>query len=320
MSDPFFLLGKRLAPRTRARYSSAVSKFLLYYDLSRNELLSFRERSSDLSDLDRFLCNYVHYIFAKEKGAGRGQAECALYGVLSLYVPRARGKLFLTQEALAGWKKQKPPAARPPLIRAVVFKTAEWLWQRGKLLEGVAVLLTFGAFLRISELVNLQVEDIALGENSLTRARGVHIRQAKTGENQFAEVRDPQIMKIVRYWLKLSGAREGEPAFPVSQRELRLSLRDALQGLRVVLPGATFHSLRHGAATQARLDGETILAVMERGRWAASKSAKLYIKRSMVLGLIQKLPQNVIERGKALESEEALVHTFKENLSSKRRA
>lgn len=313
MAENFHLFGRRFATNTRKRYTSGVTHFLSFTGLSRSQLLSFRRRTSDLSSLDKLLCNYVHYVYERHGGTHRGRAESALHGLVGLYVPHAKGKLQLTLAALSGWSKTTPSQPRTPLVRAVVFCAARWLWRTGKILEGVAVLVSFGGFLRIGELLAVRKEHV-LTANELSHTHGIHIPDAKTGKNQFAELVDEQIVLILKKWIAYMRPARGTPIFPTSQQNLRRSLGEALRGIKVELPGVVFHSLRHGAATQARLDGRTINEVMELGRWAVSKTAHRYVKRARVLGMQQELPQRVLERGATLEKGKRLVLSFRRAL------
>lgn len=336
MAPRFHLLSKAFAKSTRRQYRRDLQKFLQWSPFAAEELTRLADpRRGDVSVVDEVMCHYIHLLFSRTRGkSGFSAAANALYGLIGLICPKARGHMPLSSRALLGWTKSARAAKRgtnqrPPLIRFGVFAVAEWLWKNNKIAAGVAVLSAFGAYLRIDEVFRLRVRHVLLenkcGEDTLLA--GFRVKKAKTGWEQFAGIHDAQIVRIVRRYLKhvrrkhkhsVRGDQDEREIrrlqlFPLMKRELRAALKDAVRAVNITIKGLVFHSLRHGAATQDTIDGVSMAEVMRRGRWASSKSAQIYIKQCKTMGLKQALPETVMRRGKFLHQDgRALFSSFRD--------
>ena len=70
--------------------------------------------------------------------------------------------------------------------------------------------------------------------------------------------------------------------FPFSPQLVRKVFKAVI--LKLDLPSSFVpHSLRHGGATRMHLQGFSVEDIMLRGRWAASKSARIYIQTGKAL-------------------------------------
>ena len=320
----FKLFDKVYAKSTCRQYRRDVEKFLRWSTLSDKQVRALADpRRGDIVTLDELLCQFIHQLFEQGGRSGKffGAASNTVYGLIGLVCPRAKDRLTLSSRALRGWARHKNPRKhrRPPLLRPAVFALSEWLWQEGMIPEGVAILCAFGAYLRISEVVHLKMRHVLLqntmGEDA--SMRGFRIKRAKTGDEQFAPIHDPQIARVLRRYVKFRektagvGATANEVLFPVTAKRLRQALEQALEALDIKIPGLVFHSLRHGAATQDTLDGLPLEEVMARGRWASSKSAKIYIKQTKALAMKTVLPRRVVERGSSLHAGNSLFSIFR---------
>lgn len=339
MSSRFHLLKRAFAKSTQQQYGRDVQKFLQWSSFSAEDLATLADpRHGDVGVVDELVCEYIHWLYKQHHGkSGYSAAANALYGLIGLICPRAKGHLPLSTRALLGWTKTALAAKggknlRPPLTRFGAFVAAEWLWQNNQIAAGVAVLSAFGAYLRIDEVHRLRVRhvllDNACGED--TNLAGFRVKKAKTGREQFASIQDTRIVRIIRRYLKhvrkqLGPAQDREvnrsKLFPLSKKELRGALHEALQAVGITAKGVVFHSLRHGAATQDTIDGVSITEVMRRGRWVSSKSAQNYIKQCKTMGLKQVLPNAVMQRGRYLHStDKALYASFRDAVRAAERS
>ena len=155
------------------------------------------------------------------------------------------------------------------------------------------LLLGFGAALRRSELVALDVEDVTETDEGLR----VRIRRSKTDpEGSGAEVgivrgQHPDIdpVRALRTWRELGGITQGPLFHPVTRadtvRRERLSdqavaliVRRAAERAGLPAPEAfAGHSLRSGCATQAAMEGAPERAIMRQGRWRSTATVRRYI-------------------------------------------
>lgn len=149
------------------------------------------------------------------------------------------------------------------------------------------VLISFEGFLRISEAVALKVDDIGFGENSMFSAgfKGkvlLRIGDAKTGKEQSAILFENWISVALRKVLKTK--KKGEFLYGKSTDTLRKQFKRALKDLGI--DGKfSFHSLRHGRATEEDLKGTPLEDILRLGRWAAAKSGRHYIQSGRALML-----------------------------------
>jgi hypothetical protein len=181
--------------------------------------------------------------------------------------------------------------------------------ERGKPDMAVLLLLSFHCLLRVGEGVGLYVVDLVDCDDprmdpDFQAEGGLHLRFTKTGPNQFVNILDSEIMALLR--LQISKRRAESPDGPdlkiftftaaAYRREFKtvcaeLGLSDQL------VP----HSARHGGATRLRLvDCWPVEDIMERGRWASSKSARLYIQQGRALLCALAVPPAVASMGRHL--------------------
>jgi integrase/recombinase XerD len=116
----------------------------------------------------------------------------------------------------------------------------------------------YGAGLRISEALRLQVEDID------SKRMLIHVRGAKQGKDRFVLLSPHLLVALRRYWVEsrpvgphLFPSRSGRPvSIDVIRRVLKAALREVGFKKRV-----TLHSLRHGFATHLLEDGTDIRVI-----------------------------------------------------------
>lgn len=297
-----FLFSHAFAPSTRASYSRGLSLFLTWSTLTKDELIELTSstKSGNSRQIDELMSNYIHYLHIKHDGKNKHLATTAVYGVIGLVCPSLKGQLLHSAAALRGWNRMAVSEPRTPLVRFGVVAVVYLLFENGQLDAGVAILLAFGAFLRMSEVTTLKIGQIFKKTNEV--AKGLHLKQTKTGADKYAPLPDEQIGEILMAWRrsrKRKGAGKESVVFLSTDNELRSSLSDALAALGVT-ERFTFHGLRHGAATTASADGKSVEEIMVLGRWAAHKSATHYINRAKALSLQQTVPAAVLKRGKKI--------------------
>ena len=131
----------------------------------------------------------------------------------------------------------------------------------------------FEAYLRVGELCRLRGSDILLPGDSVDSYTncGLRIRVAKTGRNQFARVRNPKVIKILRY-LKLVTPPEGYVMCGATGQQFNTAIQWATVKLGLTDHFTMMYSLRYGRATMGFLGGDTSEKVRLDGRWASQKS------------------------------------------------
>ena len=229
-------------------------------------------------------------------------ASETLYGIINK-IPRARHQLLTAEQCVKNWVKLHPSISHPPLTWELTMLIAIQMVRNNQLRAAIGTLLALDCFLRINELLSLKMSDIAdvgdsrIGANFSKMA--LRIRKAKTGNNQWVEVDNKHIQKLIRMIIFVS--TEDENFFPISSQKLRKLFPNSCQQLQLN-PNYVPHSLRHGGATKWHLDGKPINDIIQRGRWASSKSATQYIQSGRALLLTVNHPKSLTNTAQMLSN------------------
>lgn len=285
-SDSKFLAESNYTAATQRRYKAAVQRFVAWCE-------SFGEEASSYAELDDLLFDYFHYLFSI--GAGKTDATTTLNGVV-MYLPRARDRLLASRQALRGWLKRCPPNSYPPLTWELTVLLAVHLVFHGHLRAGVALLLGFDCLLRIGELTQLTRDDVAEpGDARLGAASGgvwIRIPRAKTGRNQLVQVLRPCVERLLHDLILATPPHVS--LFGLSPDSLRRLFKSSCAAYDLD-PRYVPHSLRHGGATWLRMSGWSVENILERGRWASVKSARIYINTGRALLMSTHVPARARE-------------------------
>jgi integrase len=184
---------------------------------------------------------------------------------------------------------------------------------RGQPLHAIGVLLSFDCYLRIGELHGLRRSDIALrGDprvNDLDNAplASLRLRHTKTGPNQYVPVENPAVAALLAQVVTITAP--GQLLFPAAPAAFRRAFKAACRDLGLS-PLYVPHSLRHGGATRDHMRGRSIEDIMERGRWASSKSARRYVQSGRALLCATDVPPRVKQLGAMISGDLARAFTL----------
>jgi len=223
----------------------------------------------------------------------------ALYGI-EYYLPEVR-PLRLARRCAVGWGRLRPPIPAAPMPRALAWACAVLAALDGDPALAVAIVVGFDCLLRISEAALLPasaVLDTRAQADPVGRGVSVFLAATKTGRRQAVATSDPEVGDLLSRWaasVRLVGAHADAPVFP-SIVALRAGLSRTLGAFGDLesrgLP-FTWHSLRHGGASRAYLEGATVADIGLRGRWAADGSIGHYVQAGRQLLLTMSLPVEV---------------------------
>lgn len=275
---------------TSKRYREAVLKFAAWWDQS--SLV----RDDCWESFDLSLGRYLQYLWSS--GAGKSLAACTLNGII-MYLPHAKGKLLISARMVRNWGRAEPAVAYPPLSWPLTVALAVRMASSGRLSHAVATLLAFVGLLRVGELCSLSRDDVAfVGDPRIGSAQKnlvLRLRTTKTGAEQSVVVDEPDVVRLLRDYASRE-ASSGTRLFPFGPDGFRRVFKDTCTSLGLSQQYVP-HSLRHGGATALYLRGLSVETVMERGRWASSKSARRYIQSGRSLLLKMKVPAMVQQAG-----------------------
>ena len=139
-------------PRVRVRIltTAAVRAFL--------EWIFDNYQLSSTSEVDDLLLEYLHDFYLA--GGCKSKANNTVYGVVML-LPGVRHRIPSSRLALRGWSRLHPPQSYPPLTWELAVVIGVQMARGGRLAEGIATVLGFHCYLRLGEICNLRVSDVA---------------------------------------------------------------------------------------------------------------------------------------------------------------
>ena len=144
----------------------------------------------------------------------------------------------------------------------------------------VAILLAFDCYLRVGELVNLPIAELAYAKDPLNPNPAVaNLRNTKRAPEESATIRKRFVgLLLAKHIRRLQVLDEKEcRLFPFGKNTLTNQMKASSQ--RLGLPSIyTMHSLRAGGATRDKIMGESTESIRLRGRWAAYSSMQRYVK------------------------------------------
>lgn len=291
-----FLINAAYEQSTRKRYFEAVLEFVDWMDGS-------GEDPCTVADLDEVLSEWFHDLYVTRNQACRSTAENALSGI-HLLVPEVKGQLHLCRLALKGWRKLVPSVPHPPLTWDLAVCIGVRQACTGRWLHGVATLLAFDCYLRIGEFTSLTRGDVAdagdLRLGSGHEGMALRLRHTKTGPNQWVNVRNPDVITLVRSRLStMPSRRKRARLFPFAPSTYRRHFKAACKDLGLS-PDYVPHSLRHGGATHDHVRGMQLEEILRHGRWASVKSARHYVQAGRALLMSTSVPLSVSELAKTL--------------------
>jgi integrase len=279
-------------PKTKKQYEQAVEQFLSWKH-------SVELSCDTAADMDAALAEYCEYLYTRDISGGKGKANYALAGVLRA-MPEWKHSLPLSRQALKGWSRLRAPVSHPPLTWEVAVAMALSMAKSGYFGAGVALLLSFECYLRIGEMTSLRVSDVAFPSDarlgSASSISCLRLRSTKTGANQWVEIRDPDVIVLLRH--VVDGKRADDSVFGLSQREYRAIFHAAREALGLLAIPHVPHSCRHGGATRDFMLHGQLEAVLLRGRWKSTDSARTYVQSAQALLLAVDIPTAVHKLGR----------------------
>ena len=264
-----------LKPSTIKKYSEAFHRFQFY----------LQSTQTSLTCLDTVFEEYVHLIFSVDERACARQEMSNLLCMILIIFPEYRQRVGRTTRALKGWKQLKPSRSATPFTREMVFAFACLFLRSNKTEAAAVLLLSFGAYLRISEAINLEWTHIALpGDSRLSGfpagTAGANIKDAKTskqtGRLQFVTIDDPPVVRFLQmYRAANSAALKFAPH--ANYATYSAALKEATNHFGLSNISIRPHSARIGKALEDYVQGKSVEQIAINGRWSALNSLRYYL-------------------------------------------
>ena len=262
------LINLVVTPRTLARYNLALKRFFAFL----HALPYLWPRS--FTDLDSQLSSFVELCW--EEGDPVGYASDAICGVQH-YLPRARRHLACSWRLLGAWKKHELPCRATPFLPAFVAAVAGWFCAHSLPGTAAALLLGFHCLLRTQEFVSAQWAHLTIQKKSSIAV--LLLPNTKSGQRfgheESVVISDSALIQML---LALSKARlPGDTIMEIAGPRFRSLFAQAVRALPLPRGDWKPYSCRRGGATQHYRLFASLDATCVRGRWANTRTCRLYI-------------------------------------------
>ena len=293
-----------------SRYKAAT--LVKYNTALQNFLTQCSESVLTVEQADKAILDYINKRYDDDPRPGQCQEMANLLSMLSLSHPQLKHHLPLSRRALEGWKIEKPSKSSIPLTRTMLMGFVQYFLSRCEVPMAAALAVAWAAYLRISEVMALRWDDIALpGDFRLSdvpgTVAGLNIRESKTGSNQFVLLSDSHVVRLLQQY-HTSAESSHARLFTFDRKRYQLLLNDAchffgLNGLRV-----TPHSCRIGGAYHDFMRGIPVENIAIKGRWSRVESIRHYLQnaRGWMMQIAPSSEANARIKRKAKSLEQAL--------------
>jgi len=254
---------------TADRYRHAVKLFLTYLNV-------LQPTTATINTMDDYLASYIEYLW--------GNGDTAFYATYAVagagwFLPSLRGDLPNSKLLLRTWQKLEPPTRTTPFTPFIVLGLAGLALASGLEALAAVLLVGFEGFMRTGELFSLIREDVVfLGGRAVLRIRFPKTGQ-KAGEHESVVIQKGVAVRILRrVWLRLA---PGQKVLDLTPYQARLALTELLSIAELDSFGFGWYSLRRGGATHFFSRSQNMEATLVRGRWAATRTARMYISAAV---------------------------------------
>jgi len=259
--DPFFRLGQEMRIRN---FSPKTIQAYLYYN---KELLRFA--SKDVREVEKQdIRDYIDWIF--NLGKSSSTVNLAINAFKFYYEGVLQRKFFVPG---AGIKRPKSEKKLPVVLSKVeVIKMIDSL-DNAK--HKLMIQIMFGSGLRVSEVVDLKINDIDFIRKIIT------IRRGKGAKDRITIVSDKTLADVERYLREYQPLvylfESHEAGGKLAVRSVQKVVADAVASAGVN-SNASAHSLRHSFATHLLESGTDIRYIQELLGHARLETTQIYTK------------------------------------------
>ena len=268
--------------KTRARYDKAIEKYRNYL---REENRSFPK---DAAWQDYLLSQYIEHLW--ETGEGRALACDSVAAVQDFY-PFLRGHLPGAWRLLKTWSTNELPNRAPPLpIDALHTMVGQSLFEDTPLFA-LSLLLGFHGLLRTGELLEIRKNHVSQAgpRSPAVISLGLTKSGKRAGAAESVTIREEETLRRLWQWLMTPDA----PSLLCgTAHHWRKAFNDCLAACNLQAYDFRPYSLRRGGATMYFGKHGSLDRLLVQGRWASSKTARIYINEGLAVLAELKLTLN----------------------------
>ena len=261
-----------LAPRTVRAYRHAFLQLWNWLGLSPPT------RVDDVRAYDTALSGFIEHCW--EEGYTRGLAGNALSASIAAF-PELRGGVRESWWLLNAWARVELPTRAPPLDPLLALAVIHSFLEQDDAAGAFLIALGFDCFLRTGEMMGLRISDLLFEKGGTAGA--VRLAHTKSGQRNAAcealTINDPMVGRLWQLACleRPPGTHSENPVYEGGAPVFREHFRCALRRCEVEHLNYKPYSIRRGGATAFFRRTGNMPAAIERGRWATSKVARIYI-------------------------------------------
>lgn len=184
------------------------------------------------------------------------------------------------------WETGRPKPEASDTLAAIMKHHIPWSWKLVKTWQdrlGWLLVLGFSAFLRTSELINLQQKD-AMPTTGQPNEAVLFFESTNSTKRTFLPLNKVVVHdKIALQALKrlLTGLAARDTLSQLTNYAFRKLWKDLLHELKLEGCGYMPYSIRRGAATSAYKEGVSLDVLVTKGRWQHIPTARIYLDQGL---------------------------------------
>ena len=267
--------------RTKQRYEDARRGF---YHFLKVEDLQLPQRRRDL---DSLLSEYIEHFWSS--GEGRAKANDTVAG-LQDKDPKLRGALPGSWRLLKTWSVNELPNRAPPVPEVVLQAMVGKALLDNDLAFAVSLMIGFYCMLRTGEVLDLLNSHISMAKPSQIAVISLGLTKGgkRQGASESATLGVEPALRLLWQWKKRNAVKA---SLCQSAHTWRSKFSNLLSQLNLERYGFRPYSLRRGGATHWFRHHGSFDKLLVQGRWAAPRTAKIYINEGLALLAELRIPQ-----------------------------
>lgn len=295
-----------LAPSTHRIYNNNINKLIQHIQtrlkqksFSLKTLLSLHHKH-----IDNHVSQWINHMY--ESGGSFDYASQCIQG-LTFYSPILRFRLYESRMCLRGWKRIRLSKSHPPITWELTVVFASTMARWGHHAEAVATLIAFDCLLRVGELTSIILSDVVMPNDPRVgqahHGMALRLPKTKTGTEQWVSMYRKRVGAVLRFYIKMNTFKSNDRIFPFSPGQFNRLIHEVSISLGLGSIPYVAHSFRHGGATCAYLNHDSIESIVYRGRWRQMESARRYIQTGRALLITLAIPNHLNTTGHQIGKE-----------------
>ena len=259
--------------KTRARYDKAMER---YRNFLREES---RPYPRDAAGQDYVLSHYIEHLW--ETGEGRALA-CDSVAAVQDFHPFLRGHLPSAWRLLKTWSANELPNRAPPLPLEALHVLAGYALFSDQPLFALSLLLGFHGLLRTGELLGVQKAHVVQSgpRSPAVISLGFTKGGKRAGAAESVTIREEDTLRRLWQWLSSPHTPTTLCGTPHAWRK---TFNECLLACQLDSYDFRPYSLRRGGATMYFGRHGSLDRLLVQGRWASSKTARIYINEGLAV-------------------------------------